>query len=178
MSNPATNHIEELADQLQRRFPDGHIELDPPSNSTGQWYLDVRFNSQNVIVSWQAKSGFGISCSAAHGYGEGADEVYDCLEAAYARVVSLLLSNEGTVPPKAVRLRDLRRMRGVSQEVLAATLDVRQATVSKLERRSDVLVSSLRATIQAMGGELRITASFPDGMERIVEIGNETPESP
>ena len=92
-------------------------------------------------------------------------------------MVSLLLSNEGTVPPAAVRLRDLRRMRGVSQEVLAATLDVRQAAVSKLEHRNDVLVSSLRATIQAMGGELRITASFPDGMERIVEIGEESTES-
>ena len=49
-------------------------------------------------------------------------------------------------------------------------LDVRQAAVSKLERRSDVLVSSIREVIRSMGGELRIIAKFPDGMERALEF--------
>jgi hypothetical protein len=52
---------------------------------------------------------------------------------------------------------------------LAIILEVRQPAISKLIRRRDMKVSTLRALIAAMGGELHITATFPD---RSVEIGN------
>ena len=64
-------------------------------------------------------------------------------------------------------LQELRRARGLSQETLAATLNVRQASISKLERRADMYISSLRSHIRAMGGELEIVARFPDGEVRI-----------
>lgn len=60
-------------------------------------------------------------------------------------------------------LKGLRLARGLSQESVAATLKVRQASISKLERRADMYVSTLRAHIRAMGGELEIIARFPDG---------------
>ena len=62
----------------------------------------------------------------------------------------------------ALELNELRRARGISQEELANRLGMRQPNISKLERRIDVRVSSLRAVIEAMGGELRIIAHFPD----------------
>ena len=46
-------------------------------------------------------------------------------------------------------------------------LALKPATVSKLERRTDMYLSSLRRFVEAMGGELEITASFPDGKVRI-----------
>jgi DNA-binding XRE family transcriptional regulator len=59
-------------------------------------------------------------------------------------------------------LRQLREARQRSQEEIAKRLGVKQAAVSKLERRTDMYVSTLRSLIQAMGGELDIVVRFPD----------------
>ncbi len=64
-------------------------------------------------------------------------------------------------------LRELRQARQLTQEALARALRSQQALVSKLERRADMYVSSLRSYIEAMGGELEIIARFPDGAVRI-----------
>ncbi len=64
-------------------------------------------------------------------------------------------------------LQELRQARAWSQEELAEVLGLNQATISKLERRTDMYLSSLRRFIEAMGGELEITASFPEGRVRI-----------
>jgi transcriptional regulator with XRE-family HTH domain len=64
-------------------------------------------------------------------------------------------------------LNELRAARKLTQEKLAENLNVKQAAVSKLERRADMYVSTLREFISAMGGELEITARFPDGVVRI-----------
>jgi len=66
-----------------------------------------------------------------------------------------------------MRLRELRKARRLSQVALAKKLRAQQATISKLERRADMYVSSLRQYIHAMGGELEIVARFPDGAIRI-----------
>lgn len=67
-------------------------------------------------------------------------------------------------------LNELRRARQLSQEVLARELGATQPEVSKLERRADMYVSTLRRYIEAMGGELEITARFPDGAVRITQF--------
>lgn len=64
-------------------------------------------------------------------------------------------------------LQELRQARAHSQQELAEVLGLNQATVSKLERRTDMYLSSLRRFIEAMGGELEISANFPDGRVRI-----------
>jgi hypothetical protein len=64
-------------------------------------------------------------------------------------------------------LQELRRARHLTQQALAAVLGSNQALVSKLERRTDWYVSSLRSYIEAMGGALEIVARFPDGAVRI-----------
>ena len=64
-------------------------------------------------------------------------------------------------------LQELRQARALSQQELAEVLGLNQATVSKLERRTDMYLSSLRRVVEAMGGELEISASFPDGKVRI-----------
>jgi transcriptional regulator with XRE-family HTH domain len=60
-------------------------------------------------------------------------------------------------------LNELREAREITQVHLAELLKVNQAAVSKMERRTDMYVSTLHHIIKAMGGELKITASFPDG---------------
>ena len=59
-------------------------------------------------------------------------------------------------------LRDIRKARELTQERMAELLKIRQDSVSRLEKRSDLLLSTLRSYIEAMGGELELTAKFPD----------------
>ncbi len=66
---------------------------------------------------------------------------------------------EGVEP--TVPLRELRRQRRVSQQGMAHKLSIQQAAVSKLERREDMHLSTLRKYVQALGGRLEIIAHFP-----------------
>jgi DNA-binding XRE family transcriptional regulator len=59
-------------------------------------------------------------------------------------------------------LRELRKARERSQRAVGEILDINQAAVSKIERRTDMDVSTLRSFVEAMGGELEIIARFPD----------------
>ena len=59
-------------------------------------------------------------------------------------------------------LAEVRRARKLSQEDIAETLHVGQAAIAKLEKRTDMYVSTLRRFVRAMGGDLEITARFPD----------------
>jgi hypothetical protein len=90
--------VEVLECQLRKRFESAQISLDPPGRASGVWYLDITDDGHHVVIGWREDAGFGVSSSATHGYGEGADEVYPDLEAAYGRVVSLLLSRTFTSP--------------------------------------------------------------------------------
>ena len=59
-------------------------------------------------------------------------------------------------------LKDLRKARELTQAQLAESLGIRQATIAQLEKRSDLMISTLRSYVEAMGGRLRLTAEFPD----------------
>ena len=67
-------------------------------------------------------------------------------------------------------LGEIRAARELTQEHLARLLRVKQASISKLERRADMYISTLRDFVRAMGGELDITARFPEGEVRISQF--------
>ncbi len=73
-------------------------------------------------------------------------------------------------------LRQLREARQRSQEAVAERLHIKQAAVSKLERRTDMYLSTLRGYIEAMGGKLEIIARFPDQAVRITQFEALDPE--
>jgi predicted transcriptional regulator len=64
-------------------------------------------------------------------------------------------------------LNELRNARGLSQQMLAEALHIQQPAIAKLEKRTDMYISTLRSHIKAMGGELEVIARFPDGDVRI-----------
>jgi len=64
---------------------------------------------------------------------------------------------------KGMPLDELRAARDLTQEHLARIMGVKQAAISKVERRTDMYVSTLRDFIRAMGGQLEIKAIFPEG---------------
>jgi DNA-binding XRE family transcriptional regulator len=59
-------------------------------------------------------------------------------------------------------LRDLRQAHHLTQERMAELMGVEQESVSRLERRADLLLSTLSGYVAAMGGKLRLVAEFPD----------------
>jgi DNA-binding XRE family transcriptional regulator len=68
---------------------------------------------------------------------------------------------------ETVSLNQLREARSLTQASLASILGVNQGSVSKMEKRTDMYVSTLRSFIQAMGGQLQIKAVFPEGEVQI-----------
>ncbi len=64
-------------------------------------------------------------------------------------------------------LAQLREAMDLTQESLAGTLRIKQASISKMERRADMYISTLSKIIQAMGGELQIIANMPNGKVQI-----------
>ncbi|MCL2245154.1 MAG: helix-turn-helix domain-containing protein [Treponema sp.] len=60
-------------------------------------------------------------------------------------------------------LTKLRNARGLSQKLLAEAMHVQQPAIAKLEKRTDMYISTLRSHIKAMGGDLDVIARFPDG---------------
>jgi transcriptional regulator with XRE-family HTH domain len=77
---------------------------------------------------------------------------------------------------EAMPLHELRKAQGLTQAQLAEALDVKQASISKIERQTDLYVSTLRRFIAACGGELQITAVFPTGAV-VIEQFSAQPET-
>jgi len=73
-------------------------------------------------------------------------------------------------------LRHLRQARDLTQQRMARRLHIDQAGISKIERRSDMLLSTLRGYVEAMGGSLRLVAEFPDGIAELSSLG-EAPDT-
>ena len=73
---------------------------------------------------------------------------------------------------QAMDLTQLRAARRISQAALGELLHVEQPAVAKLEKRTDMYVSTLRRFIEAMGGELEIVARFPDHNVKITNFSD------
>lgn len=67
-------------------------------------------------------------------------------------------------------LANLRQDAGLTQEELAESLGIRQPTLSRLESRDDMRISTLRRLIQALGGDLEIIARLPTGDVRLTQF--------
>jgi len=75
-------------------------------------------------------------------------------------------------------LRDLRQAQHLTQERMAELMGVEQESVSRLERRADLLLSTLSSYVAAMGGRLRLIAEFPDRHPVAIALAEITGETP
>jgi predicted XRE-type DNA-binding protein len=93
-------------------------------------------------------------------------EIKPRAKARYDAVLAEINSRQAT-------LRRLREARALTQAMIAELLDMEQSEVSRLERRSDMLLSTLRRFVQATGGEMHIVVTYPDGgpVELLVRDG-------
>jgi DNA-binding XRE family transcriptional regulator len=75
-------------------------------------------------------------------------------------------------------LRDLRQAQHLTQERMAELLGVEQENVSRIERRADLLLSTLASYVAAMGGKLRLIAEFPNRKPVAVALGDLSESAP
>jgi transcriptional regulator with XRE-family HTH domain len=75
-------------------------------------------------------------------------------------------------------LEELRGARQLTQADMAEMLDVPQSSISRIERRADMYLSTLRNYVHAVGGELQIQALFPDGGTVVIDRFGEYEERP
>ena len=68
---------------------------------------------------------------------------------------------------QAMALADLRRAQASTQQQLAQALGVNQAWISRMERQTDMYLSTLRSYVEALGGELEVSARFDDTLIRL-----------
>lgn len=74
-------------------------------------------------------------------------------------------------------LSQVRKAKRLTQTTIGSLLEMDQSEVSRLERRSDMLLSTLRSFIQAAGGELQLVATFPDTTPVQLLIGEAAPDA-
>jgi transcriptional regulator with XRE-family HTH domain len=70
-------------------------------------------------------------------------------------------------------LQHVRKALDLTQEQMAKLLGIGQDSVSRIESRSDMLISTLQSYIEAMGGSLKVIAEFPDGRVSLSGLGAE-----
>ena len=68
-------------------------------------------------------------------------------------------------------LSEVRKLAGKSQQQVAHALGIKQPSLSKLEKQSDMQISTLRKIVKALGGELEVLAKFPKGTVKIDQFG-------
>lgn len=136
-----------------------HIKIDEPENPPGIYWVDVSFGSRRHTLEYRRETGFGFFHDDA-GYGERPAEFYRTPKRAAQRLEQLMRSDQKK--SHHLGLKDLRDLYGHSQVKLAKKAGVKQPAISRFEKRGEVKLSTLAATIKALGGKLEIRAQFPD----------------
>ena len=75
-------------------------------------------------------------------------------------------------------LQHVRKARRLTQKQMAKALNIGQDSISRLESRSDLLISTLQSYIEAMGGSLKLVVEFPDGRAVLSNLGATAEEKP
>lgn len=91
------------------------------------------------------------------------------LDGAIARHPVRRKSKVDTKDMQVVTLKDLRKAAKQTQKDLAAALGVGQDTISRLEQRSDMLLSTLQHYVESVGGKLELVATFPNRPPAIID---------
>jgi DNA-binding XRE family transcriptional regulator len=91
---------------------------------------------------------------------------------------ALLVARTAELVEEELTLRDLRQAQHLTQARMAALMGVEQENVSRLERRADLLLSTLSSYVAAMGGKLRLVAEFPNRQPVAIVLADITGESP
>jgi hypothetical protein len=151
--------IEKLKRLLSKMLPQTHVKVDEPERAGGNYWVDVSIRKKRHTLEYRPGKGFGLFHEDA-GYGEGPAEIYRTAERAAQRLAQLMAA--GSSKASHLGLKDIRELYGQSQVTLAKKAGVKQPAISRFEKRGEVKLSTLAATIKALGGKLELRAHFSD----------------
>ncbi len=158
--------LRQFTEGLEALFPEVETTVERGGKNSGVWWIDIAAPSMHITAQWSQDIGFRMEAvedddADAVGYGSPPAEHYRSVELALARM-SQLLTDAADLQQGSAAIRELRELHGVSQAELGTRLGIKQAAVSRVERRSDLHLDTLAAIITALGGTLDIRARFPD----------------
>ena len=155
--------IERLKRLLAEELPQSRIKVDEPEHARG--------NLLGGCEHWQKaphtleyrrprKKASSLFPRENAGYGEGPAEIYRTPERATRRLAQLMSARNSNA--SRLGLKDIRELYGQSQVTLAKKAGVKQPAISRFEKRGEVKLSTLAATIKALGGKLEVRTHFED----------------
>lgn len=165
MTTTIPTALRQFSEGLSALYPDTYLEIARGGRSSGIWWVEIASDTP-ITVQWSEATGFRLEAYTGEeeqlaSYGSPPVEQYQTVDLALARMTQLL-ADSTDAQPGTVALRELRELQGVSQTTLGSKLGIKQAAVSRVERRSDLHLDTLSAIITALGGTLDIRARFPD----------------
>jgi DNA-binding XRE family transcriptional regulator len=150
------------------------IIVEPPLRPEGAHNLTlVRDDGYLIEIEWQRNRGFGIAAGKDMVFGSGVDEIYGAPATALERIKWLVESGEATSSDAALELTELRKLRGLLQKDVAERLGITKSGLAQMERPASLTsmqIDTLQRLVAGMGGELVLTARFPDGAERQIAV--------
>jgi len=149
------NTLEEIQNAVSNLIPDASISLDHSETPTGSSWLDIEFNSQQLTIEYKPSVGFGIYSSNDNYFGSGPDEIYRNTDPLLIRISMLLIEHR-----ENINLKELRELSGITQVDFADLSGRKQPSISKLENRNDMQLSTIRQFVNALGGSLEIKVHF------------------
>ena len=152
--------IEHLKKLLAAGLPSSRVKVDEPEHEGGNYWVDVSTGRKRHTLEYRPGKGFGLFHENAE-YGEGPAEIYQTPERMAQRLAQLMAGGK-RARPHALGLKDIRELYGHSQDTLAKKAGVKQPSISRFEKRGEVKLSTLAATIKALGGKLEVRAHFKD----------------
>ena len=90
----------------------------------------------------------------------------------------LIFADADRLHAEYLSLQELRKAGKLTQVQLAEVMNISQATIARMEKRSDLLLSTLRNYVKAIGGKLSLTVEFPDRASVSLEGLGDTEEPP
>jgi DNA-binding XRE family transcriptional regulator len=169
--------FDQLADRVRAQLggrDDLSVSVEEPARPDGLYFLTINRTDGFVVeVEWQRHRGFGIVAGRDLAFGSGVDEVYGSAEGAVERIGGLVETGEATSSDQAVDLIDLRKLRGLLQKDVADRLGISKSGIAQMERPealNSMQIDTLRRIVASLGGELVLTARFPQGSERQIAI--------
>lgn len=168
------NAFDQLVVRLRKRLGGNvHVSVEEPASAAGTYFLTVARDDYAVEVEWQRHCGFGIAAGRELAFGSGVDEVYGSAESVFERILGLLETTEATSNEAPVNLIDLRKLRGLLQKDVADNLGISKSGLAQMERPSALTgmqIDTLRKLIASLGGQLILSAHFPEGQERRIAV--------
>lgn len=157
------NRLNEFLTALRTYLPSLIVEVDRHEGDEDKAaWIDLSDGKRSITIEYRPEQGFGLYLNdegEEDDFGSGPAELYRDLHALTNRVRKLFSGSRNT---SITRLREIREVLGVSQKQLSTIFNQEQSSISKLESREKIFLSTLVSYIHNLGGTLEMKIHFKE----------------